>query len=75
MANVNLAAGASGSNVTTSGQTCFFVQDGTIEISTDSGTTWIPFSEGEKFIMSDSLTVQNRNASGTQSAAFRYMAF
>lgn len=73
MARVELAGGAAGSDVALSGaDQVFYVETGTVEFSTDAGTTYIPFAAPDKVVFSDGLTVKNRNPHST-TAAFRHM--
>lgn len=72
MAHVSLAAGTTGSGITLAADEVFAVETGTVWLSTDSGTTYIPFAAGEKVVFSDGLTVKPRNRLPTD-AAFSHM--
>ena len=74
MAQVDLVAGGSGNSGALSGQTIFYIETGTVDISTDAGTTYIPFYQGDRFVVSDSLTVHWLNRY-SQAASFSYMSF
>lgn len=73
MARVTLTGGETGSGVALSGNDeIFYVEEGTVDFSTDSGTTYVPFAAGEKVVFSDGLTVTPRNSRPT-AAAFSHM--
>lgn len=73
MARVTLAGGAAGSDVALSGSDqMFYVETGTVEFSTDAGTTYIPFAAPYMVVFSDGLTVKNRNPHAT-AASFSHM--
>jgi hypothetical protein len=74
MPRVTLAAAATGADVVlTTADNIFYVETGTVDFSTDNGTTWVPFTSGEKVVFSAGLTVDNRN-SRSDPAAFSHMA-
>lgn len=73
MAEVTVDRGNTGSDIALSNNdSVFYVTNGTIELSTDTGTTYIPFSEGEKVVFTDGLTIRPRCTTG-ESATFRHM--
>lgn len=75
MPQVTLTPGATGTDIELSAPTAFYVVKGSVDVSTDSGTTYLPFSAGEKFIMSGGLTVRPRNGNAVLTSIFRHMSF
>ncbi len=76
MAEVTIAAGATGSGIALSGNDAeFVVVEGRIEFSTDAGTTFMPpWPINKPIIFTDGLTVVPRNP-GPGSAILRHMPF
>lgn len=60
----NIASGASVATGALGADTLFFVQQGSVYLSSDGGTSGIPFHEGSKLIRSSGLniTMQNKTA-------------
>lgn len=61
MAVTNIAGGASGNTGALAADTLIHVADGKVSLSTDAGTTKVPFSAGEKVVFSSGLTVHYFN--------------
>lgn len=61
MAEVTLAASASGNSGVLSADTKFRVKEGSVTFSTDGGTSKDEFSAGERIIFSSGLTVTWEN--------------
>ena len=73
MAKIDLSSGASGTTVVLSGNDqIFHVSDGSVQFSTDGGTTWIPFFSGDKVVFADGLSVDSKNVTQS-SASFSHM--
>jgi|JI10StandDraft_1071094.scaffolds.fasta_scaffold15996_2 uncharacterized cupin superfamily protein len=73
MAVAALAGGGSGNSGALAADNVFFVQSGKIHLSSDAGTTKVPFDAGEKVIFKSGLTVHWFNDQPT-AAELRYMA-
>lgn len=73
MARVTIAAGATGSDIVLAATTIFAVESGSVELSTDAGTTFIEFFSNEKVVFSSGLTVTPKNTRG-DTAILKYMA-
>lgn len=73
MAKVTVAAGATGSDIVLAANTVFAVESGTIDLSTDAGTTYVAFNSNEKVVISSGLTVRPRN-SRSDPAVFSHMS-
>jgi hypothetical protein len=79
MANVTLAPGASGNTGALAAANIFMITQGTVEFSTDGGTTWMPFRSYNTFqeptvVFASGLTVDYRNSDSGVIAKFAYMA-
>ena len=72
MAVVALAGGASGNTGALAVNNGFYIASGKVSLSTDAGTTKIPFDAPDKVIVSAGLTVHYYNDSPVP-AEFRYM--
>lgn len=75
MATVTLTGGSTGSGIALAADTLFFVRDGKVELSTDGGTTYIPFHQGERFLVSSGLTVTPKCGDDPDGAIIDYMSF
>jgi len=73
MAVATIAAGANGNSGALAADNLFFVQTGKVWMSSDGGTTKIPFDAGDKVVFSAGLTVTYYN-DGLAPAEVRYMA-
>lgn len=73
MATVTKTRNQTGNTGALAADTLFYVSEGTVEFSTDAGTTYIPFGVGEKIIFSAALTVHWRGG-GTGQFTFSHMA-
>jgi len=76
MANVTIAPSTAGSVALSGADHLFWVEQGIVSFSTDGGTTYIPFRQGEKVAFSDGLTVHYQGAEGNRGleTKFRHMA-
>jgi hypothetical protein len=73
MAQVTVAAGATGSDIVLAATTIFAVESGSIDLSTDAGTTFVTFHSNEKVIVSSGLTVRPKNTR-SGAAIFSHMS-
>ena len=73
MAVVALAANGTGNSGTLAADTIFYVEEGEDELSTDAGTTYIPWQQGQGDKFSSGLTVHWRNRRPT-AAVLKYMS-
>lgn len=75
MAEVTIAGGASGSDISLSGNDALFqVVDGEVEFSTDSGTTYQARQAGSDVVFYDGATVKVRNTRPVP-ATFKHMPY
>lgn len=65
MAVINIAGGTSGDTGALGSNTIFFVQSGKVHLSSDGGTSKIPFDAGEKVVRSAGLTITYHNDQAT----------
>lgn len=61
MAVVSLAGGGSGNTGALAADNVFYVDTGKVQLSSDAGTTKVPFDAGEKVVFSAGLTVHYYN--------------
>jgi hypothetical protein len=73
MPRVTLATNTVGSDIVTAATTIFHFESGETELSTDTGTTYIRFTQGMYLTVSSGLTVKNRNTR-SDTSTFSYMA-
>jgi hypothetical protein len=73
MAEVTLAQNDTGNTAALTEDNVFAVTKGAVLFSTDAGTTWIQWSEGEKVIFATGRQVYWKNER-TKEATFKYMA-
>ena len=73
MAVVSLSGNGSGNSGALGTDTVVFIQSGKVYLSTDAGTTRIPFDTGEKVSFKSGLTVHWFNHQPT-AAELRYMS-
>lgn len=73
MTEVTLDQGEIGADIDLPGRDqLFYVASGVVQFSTDGGSTWVPFANGEKIIFASGTTVSSWNDGGDP-AVFRYM--
>ena len=65
MAVITLAGGASGNTGALGAETLFYIVSGKIYLSSDAGTTKIPFDAGDKVTRSAGLTIHYFNDQAT----------
>ena len=63
MAQVTIAGNTTGSNIVTAATTLFYFESGDVDLTTDAGTTWIPFIQGMYLTVGSGVTVGPRNSS------------
>lgn len=68
----SIAAAATGNTGALAADNIFYVETGSIELSTDAGTSYVRFDSGDKVVFSSGLTVHWRNP-GTETAILNYM--
>lgn len=73
MAVVALAGGDTGNSGALAADTIFYVEEGEVELSTDAGTTYIPWQQGQGDKFASGLTVHWRNKRAT-AAILKYMS-
>lgn len=68
-----IAAQGTGNTGALGADTLFYVVTGKVNLSTDAGTTYIPFDQGEGLRVASGLTVHWQNP-GTEPAVLNYMS-
>lgn len=66
-----IAAGGTGNTGSLAGDTLFYIEE-RIDLSTDGGTTYMPFERGTYLTVKSGLTVHWRNPNA-QAVTLRYM--
>lgn len=74
MAEVTLDSGVVGAGIVLAADALFYMVKGTTDLSTDGGTTYIPFDSGTYVHVTSGLTVTPRGNTGSNGSTFRHMS-
>lgn len=61
MAEISIAGGGTGSTGALAADTHFHIKDGSVELSSDAGATYVEYASGSNVIFASGLTVHFRN--------------